>query len=816
MTIKTKLILIIYFIIHTGAYAQANIDISQAWFEPQLTVNNQSNLCKSIFDEYVNYYTSTSTDNPFENVGQRTQKKKNALDFREFREIGWRKYQTSNSRHGDFIRVADWYEGTKYLSVVEKSSGIGWRVPSYKYYILSRPLTSEEVADGMKEGFSGKEIRYMAKSEGPGKYDILHRDDPRYLNTQANWRIQVVNVLKSKSGTLLVLSLKDPARPKTERILVTSLLSSTKLNLQCEFTTAPSQKAIIDELSTIPDFQEFSKLAFDVMGSAGRCGSINAHGSAVSGLREGFRTLITRPWIHTSNIQEYDFSSWGTKGLWNYKKYKLFEKYKGKVHQSLEKKYINDYSFGKDAAFSLAVRALDAGLYKGFNHGTSSSNDIHLLILRGSPTSQVSKILPEESEYNNRFIKFPNGKSDSLLTFAIGQPELVKLLLDKGYNPNKINDFGKTPLMYAAQFDDLESARLLIEYGASTELSTFKPYDDCNFTLNRLGLTALHYAARYASAEFVSWMIQAGAIVSAKDSRGKSPQDYIDRYRLTSKKENLTSVDVVTSEPFSDNQLSSIKVLLKPPSQSELEEASIRENSVAEALYSEGKVKESFYSLKKALSLSPNNETAVSNMSLIAFKMGNYGESAEAADYLIKNSTNPRIRASAYFNLALACKTNAIKKGYHMATLFHGGVTFCGKSYNSPYKGVLYNLLESNKENPTLSRSNAIKEFFLDSKKERGKWLCRTTEELSDMHAVYITGSNIYFLVSNGKQVKFNKRIFILKDRSNTERTLDIESVHVLSLANGYSVIQWNLVIPSLQGLLVLDQLQCDSDASSY
>ena len=71
-----------------------------------------------------------------------------------------------------------------------------------------------------------------------------------------------------------------------------------------------------------------------------------------------------------------------------------------------------------------------------------------------------------------------------------GNPALVPLFLDVGYDPNAVTDDGWTPLLLAVAFNDNPAvSTALINRGANPNVSR----DD--------GWTPLHWAARY-SADF--------------------------------------------------------------------------------------------------------------------------------------------------------------------------------------------------------------------------------------------------------------------------------------------------------------------------
>jgi ankyrin repeat protein len=69
-----------------------------------------------------------------------------------------------------------------------------------------------------------------------------------------------------------------------------------------------------------------------------------------------------------------------------------------------------------------------------------------------------------------------------ILTSSVTQPALVQLLLDKGANVEARSESGATPLMVAAEYDEVNSVKLLLAHGARVDAADF------------FGKTALDYA----------------------------------------------------------------------------------------------------------------------------------------------------------------------------------------------------------------------------------------------------------------------------------------------------------------------------------
>jgi ankyrin repeat protein len=156
--------------------------------------------------------------------------------------------------------------------------------------------------------------------------------------------------------------------------------------------------------------------------------------------------------------------------------------------------------------------------------------------------------------------------------------ELIKLLLEKGANPNPRSkeampirqfmlpatgtlewvDFtGQTPFLYAARAGDVTVMKLLLKHGADPKIPTFQgttplmaaaginwtvlqTYDEGAASLleavklcyelgmdvnavNSMGLTALHGAANRGSDDIIKFLVEKGAKLDVKDKEGRTP-----------------------------------------------------------------------------------------------------------------------------------------------------------------------------------------------------------------------------------------------------------------------------------------------------
>ena len=75
----------------------------------------------------------------------------------------------------------------------------------------------------------------------------------------------------------------------------------------------------------------------------------------------------------------------------------------------------------------------------------------------------------------------------------------IQLLLDNGFNPNSVDNFGLTPLHYAVKNDNKTAIRLLLKAGANPNASE-----------TSYGNSPLHYAATLGVEEFIRPLVAAG------------------------------------------------------------------------------------------------------------------------------------------------------------------------------------------------------------------------------------------------------------------------------------------------------------------
>jgi hypothetical protein len=157
------------------------------------------------------------------------------------------------------------------------------------------------------------------------------------------------------------------------------------------------------------------------------------------------------------------------------------------------------------------------------------------LILNGRPAAAVGAAT-DTTLWNDPAFWKGTYFQDPPLQNAVTRPEVVKVLLEHKADPNIQNMLGRTPLMTAALYDNLESVNLLLAAGAdinrqSDKSEPFPGVEDL-LTYSRLGIrygrrTALMYAAANSKLPLIKALLEHGADKKLRDDWGLTAQDYL-------------------------------------------------------------------------------------------------------------------------------------------------------------------------------------------------------------------------------------------------------------------------------------------------
>jgi hypothetical protein len=205
--------------------------------------------------------------------------------------------------------------------------------------------------------------------------------------------------------------------------------------------------------------------------------------------------------------------------------------------------YYKKAGLNEDEAARAARRGIFGAVWGADCGKAPPLQSLRRLLVNGAPVAEIRAFI-ESGEHLKEANLAPftkcreTAEMDPLIHVAVGQPAALRLLweklhglpldqagnLDLAIDVDAPNGFGKTPLMTAAQFDQIEAARFLLSQGARVNRDTFqKGYQP----LAHDARTALMYAASRGSLAMIKLLLDAGADPHKADTRGRKPLHYL-------------------------------------------------------------------------------------------------------------------------------------------------------------------------------------------------------------------------------------------------------------------------------------------------
>jgi len=175
-----------------------------------------------------------------------------------------------------------------------------------------------------------------------------------------------------------------------------------------------------------------------------------------------------------------------------------------------------------------AMRAAKTGLFQvvwGASCGDGPPHpSLRAMIMEQAPAEDVRAALATPRDAPEVITCARHAGLDPLPLVAVSHPRALAVLLEQAGAADTRNAFGKTPLMIAAQVDSVESARLLLERGASVNATTWMQEGP---GLAHDGRTPLMYAAASGSLTMIKLLLERGADPHQADTKGRRAIHYL-------------------------------------------------------------------------------------------------------------------------------------------------------------------------------------------------------------------------------------------------------------------------------------------------
>lgn len=503
---------------------------------------------------------------------------------------------------------------------------------------------------------------------------------------------------RSADGTYFLVAFTD------DHIQIFRIVAPKRWKLSCDIATVPD----LARAPSDPDFQSILRSidsfesAVNGMNGGGYCGmGTEGTGSRWHRYRrEGYEQALYRPWGMQpwdpplsdeikgensggdySRIRE-QLKTWSLGGLYEQQAYARYIEQLDDTGTALAHFYTKKFGWALEQARRIAEGALTTAVSEGMGfYLYAPFANAQERALRGA-------ILNRQPMQDIRKMEIDADVAGRLLDIAVRYPQALRYLLERGARVDWTNGFGKTALMYAAQYDQIESAQVLLDGGADPNAATFLPTDTCDYSLQTAGMTPLHYAVRYASAKLIDLLLARGAVSFRRATNGV-PMDWLRKYG-----------DPETPEfnaKLTNDERLRIAARLQPPDEAALEKIAHDLIRKSRREYQTKRLEQAYRSADLALHASPKNREALALFQLVALRAGHKGASLEAGELLLKLVTDPRELANIRFNLGLACENERY--------LSHHDRDYCTGDPVS-------NFLEAWKLAPTSARRNKLDELL--------------------------------------------------------------------------------------------------------
>lgn len=646
---------------------QPSISPATAWFKPQLIENNDA-ICRSLLADATDKFFSVMPISEFYN-------------FHKLKNRGAHSIQNLTLLGGQEVSELQAYGTTFYLHSY-RHPGCGGVCEAYQSLVSSTPFPAD--AD---RSFLSKQAALAPPADS---YDFLLAQSETktpYLLVSGDYG--------SAKHTLKTYKLSEQGQWKSACVI------SFKPDLGNE-----SQQGLRDVKVAV---QQLEQAANNMRLGAGNCGSMHTHLRWTELLTDKLEQTLYRPWsvknsgaywgnahgLYEQTIE--NLKLWSLTGVQAAQAFDVYNKQLLTSKHAAAKFYEHNYQMPESYALKMADEALTGAVAYGFgfymyNTGFyKREGALREAILQKAPMDEIKKLASDINSDDNQCCA-DYGSKETVLNIAINYPEALQYLLELGLDPNQQNAFGKTPLMYAVQNNQLESASILLNKKADPNLSTIIPEDTCYYTLSKSGMRALHYAVRYASPEVIKLLIKNGAdpIVTTSEKLGGYPIDWMHKYTAVDAGEANANIPA--------SEIPVLEKLLALPTVEEKKKLVLKFNAGAEKAYAEKNLQEAYGLTQKTLQLEPTNERALSNLGLIAIKLEKDEIALEAIKKLIDHGADKKMVANAWYNYGMIC--DSTKK-----RVYYNGNTYCSSSR-------IHNYLSSYLATPSEARKNKLFEVI--------------------------------------------------------------------------------------------------------
>ncbi|AQQ68348.1 hypothetical protein Mag101_12415 [Microbulbifer agarilyticus] len=307
---------------------------------------------------------------------------------------------------------------------------------------------------------------------------------------------------------------------------------------------------------SLPLFTAYKRSVEQIVLSDGDCGTSRPEVAARWSGQFFSSMAIIRPWAieptwkSTKNswdaarieFQQKHFEDWKYQDIWSYREHATNKNLMFDAIAELKNHYVSNYSYSEPEAYEHASKIIQSIPGRYYSLGVYYNQDKDFSIFQ-----QMVDGTYNNWESINQDLKLKYGSVPLVaLSLMVDSPRAYEMLPSTISQSSIESFYKKDVLMFAAHMNNFDSVKYLLDSGWPVDKVTSHDSGySCGSKLERLNRSALTYAAENASIEVMRLLVDAGADVKIKDSKGNNLDYYLNLNPRFSAEEKMSGFESV-------------------------------------------------------------------------------------------------------------------------------------------------------------------------------------------------------------------------------------------------------------------------------